>query len=122
MTNPQGHQGEVDPGSRPLATIFAATHIASIKAKIADWRAALEQAYLNSWFASDSCILLPRIPRNSDVLSDAEDLGIRVLVKETNDCDIRPMNCSQARSYVSWLFNDWAWRAGRLPCSERTCP
>lgn len=97
--------------ARPLSTIFAANHIISIEAKVGDWRTALQQAYLNSWFASDSCILLPHIPRDSGVVAYAAELGIKVLIKETDDQGIRPEKPVRPRSYLSWLFNDWAWRA-----------
>jgi len=97
--------------ARSLTTTFAASHIIAIEAKISEWRAALEQAHLNTWFASDSCVLVPRVPRNSELLRDAGELGVRVLARESDSWEIQDPVRSAPRSYVSWLFNDWAWRA-----------
>jgi hypothetical protein len=99
----------------PLKTTFAASHIIAVEAKIGEWRAALEQAYLNTWFASESCVLVPRVPRNSELLREARELGVRVLAKESDCWDIRDRIRSKPRSYVSWLFNDWAWRTAFAP-------
>ncbi len=97
--------------ARSLTTTFAARHIIAVEAKICEWRAALDQAHLNTWFASESCVLVPRVPRNSELLRDAQRLGVRVLAKESDHWDIQGPIRSAPRSYVSWLFNDWAWRA-----------
>lgn len=97
--------------ARSLTATFAASHIIAIEAKISEWRAALEQAHLNTWFASDSCVLVPRVPRNSELLRDAAELGVRVLARDNDSWEIQDPVRSTPRSYVSWLFNDWAWRA-----------
>lgn len=97
--------------ARSLKTTFAASHIIAIEAKIGEWRAALDQAHLNTWFASESCVLVPRVPRNSELLETARKLGVRVLARESDRCDIQASIRSAPRSYVSWLFNDWAWQA-----------
>lgn len=83
----------------------------AVEAKIDEWKAALEQAHLNTWFASESCVLVPRVPRNSELLRTAQELGVRVLARESDQWDIPDPIRSGPRSYVSWLFNDWAWRA-----------
>jgi hypothetical protein len=95
----------------PLDRIFAATHIIAIEAKVKEWRSALEQAYLNTWFASLSCVLVPRVPRSSTLLQDAKELGLTVFTKEQATCILELDTDPKPRSYVSWLFNDWAWRA-----------
>jgi hypothetical protein len=97
--------------ARSLTTTFAASHIIAVEAKIGEWRAALDQAHLNTWFASESCVLVPRVPRNSELLRDARELGVRVFTRDGDNREIQAPIRSGPRSYVSWLFNDWAWRA-----------
>jgi hypothetical protein len=96
---------------RPLELIFAAAQIIAVEAKVRQWRNALAQAHLNTWFASHSCVLIPRVPRNSTLLQDARDLGVTVFAQECTACSLDHSQQSFPRSYVSWLFNDWAWRA-----------
>lgn len=103
---------------RPLSTIFATTHIVAIEAKINEWTAAIDQARLNFWFASNSYVLFPRRPRNERFLSVASSSGIGVWSKEDAFLDGRALGPSQPpRSYGSWLLNEWAWRASTV---ERT--
>ncbi len=97
--------------ARSLSASFAVRRIIAIEAKISNWSVALDQALLNTWFASDSYVLLPRIPRGASLLDEAAGLGIRVLTKAEPD----PMAKLSARadlprSYASWLFNEWVWR------------
>lgn len=98
--------------ARSLDSTFAASHIIAVEAKINEWKGALDQAHLNTWFASESCILVPRVPRNSELLHAATERGVRVLAKEdASSIKIdRPVRCGP-KSYVSWLFSEWAWRA-----------
>lgn len=95
---------------RPLSGIFAARQIIAVEAKVSKWKAALRQAELNTWFASVSYILVPEVPRRSLLLEMAGRLGIGVWTK--NHAPLKPRQPEQLpRSYVSWLFNEWAWRA-----------
>jgi len=96
-----------------LDTVFAATQIIAIEAKVKEWRSALDQAHLNTWFASLSCVLVPRVPRNSTLLQDARELGVTVFAQEQMSCAVNMPAEVAPRSYISWLFNDWAWRAAR---------
>lgn len=101
--------------SRSLSKCFAVKSIISIEAKIADWRGALQQAALNTWFASASYVLLPRVPRGSDLLEAANNLGIGVWAHGETLCEHSPTSAEQLpRSYASWLFNEWAWRSSEL--------
>jgi hypothetical protein len=96
-----------------LDRVFAATQIIAIEAKIKEWRSALDQAHLNTWFAPVSCVLVPRVPRNSTLLQDARELGVTVFAQEQTSCVVSMPTDAAPRSYISWLFNDWAWRAAR---------
>ena len=104
---------------RPLSKTFAATRIIAIEAKICDWRSALRQAHLNTWFAQESYILVPHVPRGELLLQEASCLGLGVFSKkDSNVCEGRPDLTEPPRSYVSWLFNEWAWRTSDLAHSH----
>jgi hypothetical protein len=100
---------------RPLNKIFAARHIIAIEAKVSEWARALRQAFQNTWFASDSYVLLPKEKKMAQIRSAARPFGVRLCAPG------RPLAYRQRRisptlprSYVSWLFNEWAWRLANL--------
>jgi len=98
--------------SRPLPEIFAVRQIISIEAKVREWDVALEQAHLNTWFASESFVLVPRIPRGAQLLDVAAAMGIGVWAMNKGLVGQPSMEMRRLpRSYASWLFNEWAWRA-----------
>jgi hypothetical protein len=90
---------------------FAVRNIIAIEAKVADWKSAAEQAYLNTWFTTESYVLLPAAKKGHPLLAAAKNLGIGVL-SPTQGLLRRPRSKPVLpRSYASWLFNEWAWRA-----------
>jgi len=96
----------------PLSSLYAVRHIFAIEAKIGAWRKALHQAFLNRWFATSSHVLLPRMPSNTRVNSEAKFLGVGLWSLDFSKITIKlPQAQSDPVSYVSWLFNDWAWKA-----------
>lgn len=97
--------------ARRLKEAFAVRGIVAFEAKMADWSQALAQAFQNTWFASESYVLVPRRPKTSSLLADAQRLGIGVWVNGENSpiLDARE-NDEQPVSYASWAFNEWAWR------------
>lgn len=103
--------------ARPLSRCFAVKSIIAIEAKIADWRTVLRQALLNTWFASMSYMLLPRVPRGGELLKEASKFGLGVWVHGDGDSltEHAPTAPEKLpRSYASWLFNEWAWRSSEL--------
>jgi hypothetical protein len=91
---------------------FAATKIIAVEAKIGKWADVLNQARLNTWFASKSYVLVPRV--SEEQVRAAQRLGIGVLSPEQDG--IREWGSSSGRlprSYASWLVNDLAWRASK---------
>jgi hypothetical protein len=95
---------------RPLSQIFAAQQIIAVEAKISEWKVGLNQAVLNTWFASASYLLVPEVPRRSSLIDKARALGIGIWTKDQNP--VKPEKAQKLpRSYASWLFNEWAWRA-----------
>ena len=94
-----------------MSKIYAAERIIAIEAKIRRWSDVLNQASLNTWFASTSLALVPRLP-NEWQLCEAGLRGVGVCSLEESEEQLNTPECSSLpRSYASWLFNEWAWRA-----------
>lgn len=98
--------------ARALSRIFAIRRIVAIEAKVAEWRAALDQAFINTWFTSESYVLVPAIPKGAGLLETALQHGVGVLSKERPRLVERRI--TQPQSYISWLFNEWTWRLATL--------
>ena len=98
--------------ARPLSKAYAVRHIIAIEAKMKEWRGALEQAFLNTWFASTSFVLMPRLPREEVLREKASSMGISVWNPNETILDVRKLkSLSEPQCYASWMFNEWAWRA-----------
>lgn len=95
---------------RPLNKIFAVQQIIAIEAKIDDLRGGLHQAMLNTWFASVSYLLTPYAPRSEDVLDRASAFGVGLWSRKRGIIH-QPSTGPVPRSYASWLFNEWVWKA-----------
>jgi hypothetical protein len=98
--------------ARALSRTFAIRRIVAIEAKVAEWRAALDQAFVNTWFTTESYVLVPAIPKGASLVETALQHGIGVLSKERPRLVERRV--TQPRSYASWLFNEWTWRLATL--------
>jgi hypothetical protein len=96
----------------PLKEIFAVRRLIALEAKISDWRRGLQQAFVNTWFASESFLLLPHIPKGSLLLEDAARIGVGVVSADQDLSTplLRSRRDRLPQSYASWLFNEWAWR------------
>lgn len=95
-----------------IGRAFAATKIIAIEAKIGKWAEVLNQARLNTWFASKSYVLVPRV--SEEQVREAQGLGIGVLCPRQDG--IREWGASTVtlpRSYASWVVNDLVWRASK---------
>jgi hypothetical protein len=93
-----------------LRCSYAALSITAIEAKVGKWNEALNQAILNTWFASESYVLVPNMPSQQQV-ADAQRLGIGIC--SLDDGRLQKLDSGSTRvprSYASWMFNDWAWR------------
>ena len=94
-----------------LRRSFAASKIIAIEAKVGKWAEVLNQALLNTWFASKSYVLVPNSPSEAQ-LDAARRLGIGVC--SLDDRKVRETAGHSAplpRSYASWVLNEWAWRS-----------
>lgn len=108
--------------ARSLSKLYAARHIFAIEAKISAWRSALNQAFINRWFATTSYVLLPRIP-SGNIFSEAQALGVGVWSSEQRMLEVSSIELQPApESYASWLFNEWAWKASLLSSQEYVKP
>lgn len=101
--------------ARPLNSIFAVRRIISIEAKLDDWRQGLIQTVQNTWFASESYLLLPQLKKRTNVIDEVSRFGVGLI---TLNCRInvpvvKSNRFSLPRSYASWLFNEWVWRMSK---------
>jgi hypothetical protein len=97
--------------ARNLRQNFAVRKIIAIEAKIAGWRRALEQAAHNRWFASESYVLLDRMPADDRAGAAAEAMDVGIWIEGEPMPRSRPrLAHRQPMSYTSWLFNEWCWR------------
>ena len=92
-----------------LSKSFATRNIVAVEAKMSEWAVALEQAFLNTWFASSSYVLVPHVPKRSGFLKTAVSRGVGVWAQaETGKSQTIPQSGKLPVSYASWLFNEWA--------------
>lgn len=99
-------------GALPLGQVFAVKRLVAIEAKMTGRIQGLMQAARNSWFASESFYLAGSRP-GTRLMIEADKLGVGLLsVGVPLDAPlVRPTLHGLPVSYVSWLFNEWAWRA-----------
>lgn len=97
---------------KPLHEAYAVKKLVAIEAKVKDWRKGLEQAFQNTWFASESYLLLGVLPQTSSLTEAAEKLGVGVLHKEQSlqKPHLKSKVGELPTSHASWLFNEWAWK------------
>jgi hypothetical protein len=105
---------------REMRDLLAVRDVVAIEAKIGKWKAALLQAIRNTWFASESYVLLPALPRNPEAFDIAARFGIGIWTLGTRGMPVRHLASVRRvlpRSYGSWLFNESLHpdRTGRLP-------
>ena len=98
---------------RSLKKIFAVKRLITIEAKIGDWQQGLLQAFFHTWFASESYLLLAKMPKKSRLIDEASKLGIGLITGEENleNSSAAAKRDRIPKSYASWLFNEWAWKA-----------
>lgn len=97
---------------RPLAETYAVRRLIAVEAKIGNWRRGLEQAFQNTWFASESYLLLDQLGKKSGLFERADELGIGLL-EPTSSFDTCPLPAKRGAlplSQASWLFNESVWR------------
>lgn len=104
-----------DYAARSLSKIFAVKHILAFEAKMGEWSSALGQARLNLWFASESFVLVPSVPKGRRLLEEAAQHGVGVCARASKPTVVQAGDVhGLPRSYASWLFNEWVWRANGI--------
>jgi len=94
---------------RGLPEVFATQSIVAIEAKMTEWGVAINQAFLNTWFASASYVLFPRTPKRSTIIQSALSRGVGVWTQDDiGSPQAAPNTGNLPVSYASWLFNEWA--------------
>lgn len=90
--------------------LMAVRRIVAIEAKVGAWRPGLEQAFINRWFASESYLLLPGVPRSAELAIELGKTGVGLFTCDTpmRRPAIRAEKAKLPGSYASWLFNEWA--------------
>ncbi len=98
---------------KALNEVFAASKIVALEAKIDHWQKALSQAVANTWFASQSYILLPKGRGALRAATVAQQFGVGVLVFDGLRTTrlVRSSKLDIPSSYGSWLINEWAIRS-----------
>ena len=104
------HEGRVS--ARALASVFIARGIVAVEAKIHDWQQALRQAIANTWFASQSYILMPSARLKPAAFDHAARFGIGVMTYngQRTKVELGARRHRIPASYGSWLVNEWAVR------------
>lgn len=98
-----------------LAKNYAVRRIVAVEAKLSRWSEVLEQAHLNTWFASESYVLIPQLPRSEVFSESARMHGIGIWTKDEGRVRPARKGCGHLPlSYASWLFNEWVWQAARF--------
>jgi len=94
---------------RSMRRVFPVRHIIAIECKIADWRRAIRQAIANTWFASESYILIPQTSSISTVLAECARVGIGVIVFRNGRAhmELESRKTPLPASYGSWIVNEW---------------
>jgi hypothetical protein len=97
--------------ARSIQQSFAVRSLIAIEAKVNDWKSAVQQAYLNTWFTSESYVLMPPAAKGHPLFAAARKRGVGVLSTAEGVLRKPRKSACLPRSYASWLFNEWAWRA-----------
>lgn len=98
---------------RSTSKSLAIRRILAFEAKVNSWEVALSQAVLNTWFATESFILIPKLPNRTSLLRNAKSMGVGVYEKG-NGMLTPPKSSRLPQSYPCWLFNEYLWRASKM--------
>lgn len=98
---------------RNIERIFAVRRIVSYEAKMSAITKAIEQAYFNTWFSSESYIITEGGFLRERTKEKANSLGIGVWLMSENS-GLRNVLTSEKheipQSYISWMLNEFTWR------------
>ncbi|MBA3822621.1 MAG: hypothetical protein H0X24_01800 [Ktedonobacterales bacterium] len=95
---------------RPLAGLLDIRRLIAIEAKLSASREVLFQASANRWFAGESAILVPHVPRSDERCAELERWGIGCWVSTPAGCTLwrAPESREEiATRYLTWRFQQW---------------
>lgn len=100
---------------QPIEEIFAIRRLIALEAKMADWQEGLIQAVQNTWFASESYLLLPSMPKSKQLSAQASTLGIGLVTLDipVDYCEPLARREMLPQSHGCWIFNEWLMRIHR---------
>jgi hypothetical protein len=93
--------------------LFAVRQITALEAKISTLSRAIEQAYFNTWFASESYVLSGLRRLTNSVIQKAQSYGIGLWAafeKPSREPLLSARKYGLPQSYASWLFNELVWK------------
>lgn len=99
---------------KALKKSYGVSNIKTIEAKISNWKSVFEQASMNLWFSSQSCVLSPVTQPSRQTVNKAKNYGVGIY-SLPEGCKFKTIQ-SPARSngtpisYASWMFNEWIGR------------
>ncbi len=98
---------------KDLSYLFAIRRIISVEAKLSDVSKALDQAFANTWFSSESYVLTPRKQHRYMTMELARSYGVGLWTfKKEGEVEqmLASKNYPVPFSYGSWVFNEMVWR------------
>ncbi len=97
--------------SAALHNYYTIKKLISIEAKLDKWSEAIRQAEYNTWFASESYILLNKEKCNESIRAKCHDKGIGIILVNGRIRKIlRSGSQRYPSSYASLQFNEWVYK------------
>ena len=103
----------------PLQSYCTITRLISIEAKLDKWSDAVRQAEYNTWFSSDSFIMLNKEKCNASIREKCQKEGIGIILLNGNvKTELKCTTHEFPSSYASLQFNEWVYRFLNLSIRE----
>src|ERR1043165_3459244 len=101
---------------------FGLRRIVAVEAKMTDWRTGLEQAVANTWFASESYLLVPDRSIAERAMRAAAAFGVGVLHLDRDRLRVTQQSAKLAipLSDGSWILSEWVVRLRDQECSPKS--
>jgi hypothetical protein len=88
---------------------FVVKGITAIEAKIGSISRAIDQAFRNTWFSSNSFVLVPECMPTGSTLANLSSRGIGLWILNEPDPIVDSAELEIPNSYGSWLINELIW-------------
>ncbi len=94
---------------RKLDEIYAVKRIMTFEAKIGSISRAIQQAFWNTWFSSQSFVLAPYRKLNNEMTNKLVARRIGIWFSDDPNPALQPVDLPLPLSYGSWLVNELIW-------------